>query len=84
MPIELVAAPQFEASLRCQVYLWHGTPVRQGLAIAQDDFKVSFAGSGNGSMFGEGFWKVFLEPCDNPTQTNTAYIYIRYCLSMSL
>jgi hypothetical protein len=43
-----------------QVYLWHGTPVRQGLAIAQDDFKISLAGSGNGSMFGEGFWNIYL------------------------
>lgn len=43
-----------------EVYLWHGTPVRQGLAIAQDDFKI-LAGSGNGSMFGEGLY--FAESC---------------------
>lgn len=44
-----------------EVYLWHGTPVRQGLAIAQDDFKISLAGSGNASMFGEGLY--FAESC---------------------
>ena len=44
-----------------QVYLWHGTQVRKGLAIAQDDFKLSFAGSTTGSMFGEGLY--FAESC---------------------
>lgn len=44
-----------------EVYLWHGTQVRKGLAIAQDDFKLSFAGSTTGSMFGEGLY--FAESC---------------------
>eukprot|EP00435_Cladocopium_sp_Y103_P040821 s167_g11.t1 len=57
-----------------EVYLWHGTPVRQGLAIAQDDFKMSFAGSGNGSMFGEGLY--FSESCtkaDEYAQDDTGH-----------
>lgn len=35
--------------------------MRKGLAIAQDDFKLSFAGSTTGSMFGEGLY--FAESC---------------------
>jgi len=44
-----------------EVYLWHGTQVRTGLKIAQDDFKLSFAGSGAGTMYGRGLY--FSESC---------------------
>ncbi|CAE7364374.1 tank-1 [Symbiodinium natans] len=44
-----------------EVYLWHGTQVRAGLRIAQDDFKMTFAGSGAGTMYGKGFY--FCESC---------------------
>eukprot|EP00930_Biecheleria_cincta_P065273 TRINITY_DN5101_c0_g1_i1.p1 TRINITY_DN5101_c0_g1~~TRINITY_DN5101_c0_g1_i1.p1 ORF type:complete len:1132 (-),score=155.44 TRINITY_DN5101_c0_g1_i1:32-3166(-) len=39
-----------------ETYLWHGTHVRQGLAIAQDDFSLDHAGSGAGSMYGKGLY----------------------------
>ncbi|CAE7405535.1 Parp11 [Symbiodinium sp. CCMP2592] len=44
-----------------EVYLWHGTPVRTGLAIAQSDFSLNFAGSGAGTMYGKGLY--FSESC---------------------
>ncbi|CAE7926920.1 Tnks [Symbiodinium sp. KB8] len=44
-----------------EVYLWHGTQVRTGLAIAQDDFSLNFAGSGAGTMYGKGLY--FSESC---------------------
>ena len=47
-----------------EVYLWHGTQVRAGLRIAQDDFKMTFAGSGAGTMYGKGFY--FCESCYTP------------------
>ncbi|CAE8621993.1 unnamed protein product [Polarella glacialis] len=44
-----------------EVYLWHGTHVRTGLAIAQHDFNLEFAGSGAGGMLGSGIY--FAESC---------------------
>ncbi|CAE7332237.1 Parp11 [Symbiodinium sp. CCMP2456] len=44
-----------------EVYLWHGTQVRAGLAIAKADFSLNFAGSGAGTMYGKGFY--FSESC---------------------
>eukprot|EP00930_Biecheleria_cincta_P052589 TRINITY_DN3783_c0_g2_i4.p1 TRINITY_DN3783_c0_g2~~TRINITY_DN3783_c0_g2_i4.p1 ORF type:complete len:944 (+),score=114.28 TRINITY_DN3783_c0_g2_i4:37-2868(+) len=44
-----------------EVFLWHGTQIRKGLAIAQDDFDLSFAGSGAGTMYGKGLY--FAESC---------------------
>lgn len=37
-----------------EVYLWHGTQVRTGLAIARNDFSLNRAGSGAGTMYGKG------------------------------
>ncbi|CAK9077143.1 Protein mono-ADP-ribosyltransferase PARP12 (ADP-ribosyltransferase diphtheria toxin-like 12) (ARTD12) (Poly [ADP-ribose] polymerase 12) (PARP-12) (Zinc finger CCCH domain-containing protein 1) [Durusdinium trenchii] len=39
-----------------EVYLWHGTQVRVGLQIAQEDFNLTFAGSGAGTMYGKGLY----------------------------
>ena len=39
-----------------EVYLWHGTQVRIGLQIAQEDFSLTFAGSGAGTMYGKGLY----------------------------
>ncbi|CAJ1418061.1 unnamed protein product [Effrenium voratum] len=39
-----------------EVYLWHGTQVRTGLQIAQEDFNLTFAGSGAGTMYGKGLY----------------------------
>jgi len=44
-----------------EVYLWHGTQVRTGLKIAQDDFSLNYAGSGAGTMYGKGLY--FTESC---------------------
>jgi hypothetical protein len=44
-----------------EVFLWHGTQIRKGLAIAQDDFDLSFAGTGAGTMYGKGLY--FAESC---------------------
>ena len=44
-----------------EVYLWHGTQVRTGLKIVQDDFSLNFAGSGAGTMYGKGLY--FTESC---------------------
>ncbi|CAE7370141.1 Tnks [Symbiodinium natans] len=52
--------PELRADLN-EVYLWHGTQVRAGLRIAQDDFQMTFAGSGAGTMYGKGFY--FCESC---------------------
>ncbi|CAE8621330.1 unnamed protein product [Polarella glacialis] len=54
-----VLAP-LDASLN-EAYLWHGTTVRVGLAIAQEDFSLRFSGSGAGSMYGQGLY--FAESC---------------------
>lgn len=39
-----------------ETYLWHGTQVRKGLAIAQEDFSLEHAGSGAGTMYGKGLY----------------------------
>lgn len=39
-----------------EVYLWHGTQVRTGLQIAMNDFNLTFAGSGAGTMYGKGLY----------------------------
>jgi len=39
-----------------EVYLWHGTQVRVGLQIAMNDFNLTFAGSGAGTMYGKGLY----------------------------
>jgi len=39
-----------------EVYLWHGTGVRTALAIAQNDFSISLAGSSAGTMYGRGVY----------------------------
>eukprot|EP00931_Biecheleriopsis_adriatica_P094366 TRINITY_DN6801_c0_g1_i1.p1 TRINITY_DN6801_c0_g1~~TRINITY_DN6801_c0_g1_i1.p1 ORF type:complete len:775 (-),score=113.21 TRINITY_DN6801_c0_g1_i1:7-2052(-) len=39
-----------------EVYLWHGTQVRAGLAIAQNDFDIDLSGSSAGSMLGNGVY----------------------------
>eukprot|EP00931_Biecheleriopsis_adriatica_P059500 TRINITY_DN3560_c0_g1_i4.p1 TRINITY_DN3560_c0_g1~~TRINITY_DN3560_c0_g1_i4.p1 ORF type:complete len:1666 (+),score=300.28 TRINITY_DN3560_c0_g1_i4:61-4998(+) len=44
-----------------EAYLFHGTQVRKGLTIAQEDFSLSFAGSGAGTMYGKGLY--FTESC---------------------
>ncbi|CAE8731491.1 unnamed protein product [Polarella glacialis] len=53
-----------------EAYLWHGTTVRHGLAIAQDDFSLRFAGSGAGSMHGEGLY--FAESCTKADEYSQA------------
>lgn len=44
-----------------EVYLWHGTNVRTALSIAQDDFRLEFAGTNVGTMYGQGIY--FAESC---------------------
>eukprot|EP00746_Dinoflagellata_sp_MGD_P111558 gnl/MRDRNA2_/MRDRNA2_48329_c0_seq1.p1 gnl/MRDRNA2_/MRDRNA2_48329_c0~~gnl/MRDRNA2_/MRDRNA2_48329_c0_seq1.p1 ORF type:complete len:436 (+),score=61.62 gnl/MRDRNA2_/MRDRNA2_48329_c0_seq1:124-1308(+) len=39
-----------------EVYLWHGTNVRAALSIAEDNFRLSLAGSNVGTMFGKGIY----------------------------
>ncbi|CAE7320050.1 Parp12, partial [Symbiodinium sp. CCMP2456] len=39
-----------------EVYLWHGTSVRQGLMIAEADFDLALAGTGGGTMYGKGLY----------------------------
>ncbi|CAE8648739.1 unnamed protein product [Polarella glacialis] len=63
-----VLAP-LDSSLN-EAYLWHGTTVRRGLAIAQDDFSLQFAGSGAGSMYGEGLY--FAESCTKADEYSQA------------
>ncbi|CAE8702895.1 unnamed protein product, partial [Polarella glacialis] len=63
-----VLAP-LDSSLN-EAYLWHGTTVRRGLAIAQDDFSLHFAGSGAGSMYGEGLY--FAESCTKADEYSQA------------
>ncbi|CAE8708449.1 unnamed protein product [Polarella glacialis] len=63
-----VLAP-LDSSLN-EAYLWHGTTVRRGLAIAQDDFSLRFAGSGAGSMYGEGLY--FAESCTKADEYSQA------------
>mmetsp|Transcript_21677 Transcript_21677/g.45220 ORF Transcript_21677/g.45220 Transcript_21677/m.45220 type:complete len:862 (+) Transcript_21677:103-2688(+) len=50
---EVVA--QLDSDLN-ETYLWHGTRVRTGLQIAQEDFNLTFAGSGAGTMYGKGLY----------------------------
>jgi hypothetical protein len=44
-----------------EVYLWHGTPARTALSIANEDFNINLAGSTHGSMYGRGVY--FAESC---------------------
>ncbi|CAK9016151.1 unnamed protein product [Durusdinium trenchii] len=55
---EIVASLDLELN---EAYLWHGTQVRTGLQIAQEDFNMAFAGSGAGTMYGKGLY--FSESC---------------------
>jgi hypothetical protein len=42
-------------------YLWHGTPIRTALSIAQKAFDMNLAGTGRGAMYGPGAY--FAESC---------------------
>lgn len=44
-----------------EMYLWHGTFVRNALSIAQNDFRIDMAGTGAGTMYGHGAY--FGENC---------------------
>jgi len=44
-----------------EVFLWHGTNIRAGLSIAQNDFNLDWAGKGAGTMYGKGLY--FAESC---------------------
>lgn len=40
-----------------ETYLWHGAPIRKGLAIAHDDFSLRYVGTGaGGCMYGNGLY----------------------------
>eukprot|EP00930_Biecheleria_cincta_P106027 TRINITY_DN9922_c0_g1_i1.p1 TRINITY_DN9922_c0_g1~~TRINITY_DN9922_c0_g1_i1.p1 ORF type:complete len:485 (-),score=84.24 TRINITY_DN9922_c0_g1_i1:341-1795(-) len=45
-----------------EVYLWHGTAPRKGLAIAQNGFQLSLSGSNVGCMYGPG---IYLAECSS-------------------
>ena len=59
-----------------EVYLWHGTQVRTGLAIAQTDFSLNFAGSGAGTMYGKGLY--FSESCTKADEYTLTEPYGHY------
>ena len=48
--------PTRKCIFQALVYLWHGCFIRNGLSIAQDNFNISLAGSGAGTMYGSGLY----------------------------